>query len=125
MIKDKIPQSIQDFMEETIITFHDADFNIIRANETAQKILELPPLEETKIKCYKYFHGKDCPIKECPSFKCQLTREPAIFEIFEPHLYRCIEIRAFPRFDRNGEFIGLIHFVRDTTNKRSPSHKCC
>ena len=125
--EDNILQSKQDFytIDETIITFHDKNFNIIRANKTAQKILGLPPLDGKEIKCYKYYHGKDCPPKKCPSCKCLLTREPVIFEIFEPHLNKCIEIRAFPQFDKNDEFIGMIHFVRDTTDKRILSDKCC
>jgi hypothetical protein len=112
--------------DETIITFHDRNFNIIRANKIAKKILRLPPLDgKEEIKCYKYYHGKNSPPKKCPSFKCLLTREPAIFEIFEPHLNKCIEIKAFPQFDRDGEITGLIHFVRDTTDKRIFSDKCC
>jgi hypothetical protein len=109
----------------TIITFHDKDFNIIRANEAAKKILKLPPLDGAKIKCYKYYHGKNSPPKKCPSCKCLLTREPAMFEIYESHLNKCIEIRAFPQFNRDGEYIGLIHFVRDITDERTLSDKCC
>jgi hypothetical protein len=123
---DNIVQSKQHFnsIDETIITFHDKNFNIIRANKVAKKILKLPPLEGKEIKCYKYYHGKNSPPKNCPSCKCLLTREPAVLEIFEPHLSKFIEIRAFPQFDRDGEFTGLIHFVRDATDKRILSGKC-
>jgi hypothetical protein len=127
-IKDNIFQSRQNFdaAEETMITFHDKNFNIIRANKIAQKILGLPPLLDGKeIKCYKYYHGKDYPPKKCPSCKCLLTKEPVMFEMFEPHLKKCLEIKVFPRFDENGEFKGLIHFVRDTTDTRILSDKCC
>jgi hypothetical protein len=112
-------------INETIITFHDTNFNIISANETAIKILGLPPLDGAEIKCYKYYHGRDYPPEKCPSFKCLLSREPVFFEIFEPHLNKRIEIRAFPQFDENNTFIGLIHFVRDTTNESVVSDKCC
>jgi hypothetical protein len=124
---DHINQSKHNFntIDETIITFHDNNFNIIRANKIAKKILKLPPLDGKEIKCYQYYHGKNFPPKKCPRCKCVLTREPAIFEIFEPHLSKCIEIRAFPQFDRDGEFAGFIHFVRDITDKRILSGKCC
>jgi hypothetical protein len=112
-------------IDETIITVHDANFNIISANETAKKILGLPPLDGANIKCYKYYHGRDYPPKKCPSCKCLLSREPVFFEFFEPHLNKRIEIRAFPQFDENDKFIGLIHFVRDTTDESVLSDKCC
>jgi PAS domain-containing protein len=106
-----------DIMGETMITFHDKDFNIITANKTAREILGLPSLIGTGIKCYKYFHGTDSPPEQCPSCKCLLSGEPVFFEIFEPHLNKCIQIRTFPQFDENNAFMGLIHFVRDITHE--------
>ncbi|MEN8265028.1 MAG: PAS domain S-box protein, partial [Nitrospirota bacterium] len=44
-----------------MITIHDSDFNIIRSNRAAKKILGLPFLEIRDAKCYKYYHGKDHP----------------------------------------------------------------
>jgi hypothetical protein len=53
---DHINQSKQNFnvntIDEAIITFHDNNFNIIRANKIAKKILKLPPLDGKEIKCY-------------------------------------------------------------------------
>jgi hypothetical protein len=112
-------------IDKTIITYHDANFNIISANETAKKILALPPLEEAEIKCYKYYHGRDYPPKNCPACKCLLSREPVFFKIIEPHLNKHIEIRVFPQFDENDKFIGSIHFVRDSSVERLLSDKCC
>jgi len=108
-----------------MITIHDRDFNIIRANRAAREILKLPDLEVNKvIKCFKYYHGKDCPPEGCPSCECLRTGKPAVFELFEPHINRHIEIRAMPRFDDKGQIIGLIHIVRDITEqKRSEKEK--
>jgi len=70
-----------------MITIHDKDFNIIRANKAAKEILKLPSLEVTKaIKCYEYYHGTDCPPENCLSCACLTTGAPNSFEIFEPHL---------------------------------------
>ena len=59
-----ISQSTQDWEDtfDTIadmITVHDKDFNVIRANKAAQKILGLPFLEResSDVKCFKYYHG--------------------------------------------------------------------
>ena len=81
------------------ITVHDKDFNIIRFNKAAERMLGLPDsLIPKELKCYKCYHGKNSPPAECPSCRCLDTGEQAIFEIFEPHLNRHIEIRAIPRF---------------------------
>lgn len=122
--EDNIPTRHNiDTLNETIITVHDANYNIISANEKAQRILRLPPLDGTRIKCYTYYHGLNYPPKECPSCKCLLTGEPVFIEIFESHLNKFIEIRAFPQFDENNNFMGSIHFVRDTTDKHISLHK--
>lgn len=114
-----------DTIGETIITYHDKDFNIIRANKTAIEMLGLPALHGAHVKCYEYYHGKDSPPEHCPSCKCLLSGEPVFFEFYEPHLHKCIQIRAFPEFDENNEYKGLIHFVRDITHESRLSDERC
>lgn len=102
-----------------VITIHDKDFNIIYANDEAKKILALPDLEMTKaIKCYNYYHGTICPPKGCPSCDCVITGTPAVFELFEPHLNKHVEIRAIPRYDNEKQIIGVIHILRDITERK-------
>jgi PAS domain S-box-containing protein len=101
-----------------MITIQDRDFNIIRANKSAGEILDLPFSKLTKAKCYEYYHGRDCPPEECISCECFETEKPAAFEYFEPHLDKFLEIRAIPRFDNNDQMIGLIHIVRDISERK-------
>ncbi|MBI4838780.1 MAG: PAS domain-containing protein [Nitrospirae bacterium] len=121
--KNKISEAMQDW-ENTfntitdMITVHDKDFNIIRANKAAEQILGLPFLQSVKAKCYEYYHGAEYPPENCPSCTCLKTNEPASFELFEPHLDKSLEIRAIPRFDNNNNLIGLIHVVRDITEHK-------
>jgi signal transduction histidine kinase len=118
-----IRQSIHNW-EETfdnitdMITIHDKDFNIIYANKSAEKILDLPISKIGKSKCFKHYHGKESPPRGCPSCACLKTGEPVAFEVFEPHLNRDIEIRAMPQFNNDGELIGLIHIVRDISERK-------
>jgi PAS domain S-box-containing protein len=102
-----------------MITIHDRDFNIIRANKAAQEILGLPSLEVSEaIKCYSYYHGMDSPPRSCLSCTCLQSGQPTSFEMFEPHLNRYLEVRAMPRYDDHHEVIGIIHVIRDITERK-------
>jgi diguanylate cyclase (GGDEF)-like protein/PAS domain S-box-containing protein len=121
-VSEVILQSMQDW-EDTfnsitdMITIHDRDFNIVRANKAAEKILGLPFLLPG-IKCYKYYHGKDDPMTGCPSCDCLKTGMPVSFEIFEPYLNMYLEIQSIPRFDANNKLSGLLHAVRDISERK-------
>ena len=102
-----------------MVTVHDKDWNIIRANKSAEKILGLPFMQTTEDrKCFKYYHGTEKPPEGCPSCNCLTSGTSATFELFEPHLNMFIEIRAIPMFDSNNNLIGLIHVVRDVTERK-------
>jgi PAS domain S-box-containing protein len=102
-----------------IITLHDEDFNIIYANKSAQKMLNIPLLQDSKLhKCFSYYHGTKCPPDGCPSCNCLKTGLPAAFEIFEPYLNMYIEIRSMPRLDKDNRLVGLIHIARDITERK-------
>ncbi|MFZ4400355.1 MAG: ATP-binding protein [Bacteroidales bacterium] len=102
-----------------IITIHDKDFNIISANKAGKEILNLPALENhLKLKCYSYYHGTECPPAECPTCNCALRGLPGAIELFEPHLNRYLEIRAIPRIGPENEIVGLIHIVRDISERK-------
>ena len=102
-----------------IITIHDKDFNILYANKSAEKVLGLPSMEINKVlKCFSFYHGTDCPPSGCPSCDCVKSGKPAVFELYEPHLGRNIEIRAMARFDEKNRIIGVIHICRDITERK-------
>ena len=101
-----------------MITIHDKEFNIIRANKTAIETLNIDLLENTTAKCYKIFHGKNSAPDNCLSCKCYETKKPASFEMFEPHLDKFLEVRAMPRFDDDHQVIGVIHVIRDITERK-------
>jgi PAS domain S-box-containing protein len=101
-----------------MITIHDNEFNIVRANKAAQKILGLSIAGVTDAKCYQYYHGKDSPPEDCPSCECYTTGKSAAFETYEPHLDRHLEVRAMPRLDGDKRMTGLIHVIRDITERK-------
>ena len=123
MLEEQVLQSKQDW-EDTfntitdMITVHDKDFNIIRANKAAEQALGLPLLAASPVKCYEKYHGTDHPPAGCASCQSLATGAPTNVEVFEPHLNKFIEIRAIPRFDSRNNLTGLIHVVRDITRRK-------
>jgi PAS domain S-box-containing protein len=101
-----------------MITIHDKDFNIIRANKAAADTLGLPVLGSGKVKCHQFYHGQDNPPDNCLSCDCFETEAPVAFETYEPHLDKFLEIRAMPLFDQNMQVKGLIHVIRDITERK-------
>jgi two-component system, cell cycle sensor histidine kinase and response regulator CckA len=102
-----------------MITIHDKDFNIVRHNKAAAQALRLPDcLSSDRVKCFEYYHGTGAPPEGCPSCRCLLTGKQAVFETFEPHLNIFMELRAIPRLDATNRLTGLIHIVRDITERK-------
>ncbi len=101
-----------------MITIHDKDFNIILANKAAADTLGLPVLGSGKVKCHQFYHGKDRPPDNCLSCDCFQTEAPVSFETYEPHLDKFLEVRAMPRFDHDMQVKGLIHVIRDITERK-------
>jgi PAS domain S-box-containing protein len=120
-IEEELMQSKLDWEEtfDTIsdmVTIHDTNFNIIRANKAAREILKLDISEINKsLKCYSAYHGKSFPPEKCPSCACVTTGTSGTYELFEPKFDKHFEIRAMPRLSTNGKLLGVSHIVRDIT----------
>lgn len=100
------------------ITVHDTDFNVIRANKAAEKILGLQFLKIMGQKCYRLYHDSDSPLEDCASCMVLKTGKPSTVEKFEPYLNKFIEIKAFPLFDDDHQIIKVVHVIRDITEHR-------
>ncbi len=122
-MEEAISKSEQDWQDvfntiTDMITLHDADFNIIRANKAAEKILGLPCITSTRAKCHRVYHGAERPLEDCPGCRVLMTGEPATISIFEPALNMFLEMQAIPRFDEKKRLTGIIHIVRDITERK-------
>jgi len=123
LIEEFIEQSKKDWEStfdsiEDMITIHDREFNIIRANRAAQKLHDLPFDKIINTKCHLLYHGSETPPRTCPSCESMKTGFPSVHEFFEPFLNMHVEVTSIPRFDTNNQFVGLIHIVRDITKRK-------
>ncbi len=100
------------------ITIHDKDFNVIRANKAAERILGLQYLKILGQKCYRLYHDSASRPEDCASCKVLKTGEPSSVEEFEPHLNKFIEMKAYPIFDGDNQIIKLVHVIRDITEQK-------
>ncbi|MFH1594135.1 MAG: ATP-binding protein [Candidatus Omnitrophota bacterium] len=101
-----------------IVTVHDLDYNILRANKAAESVFGLSLKELIATKCYKVYHKRDCPPEGCPSCSTLKTGKASTVEVYEPSLGIYVEIKAFPRFDEKKNLIGVVHIVRDITQRK-------
>jgi len=121
--EELIRMSKQDWIDtfdtiDDIITVHDKNFNIIKTNKAAESAFGISVKEIVKSKCFSVFHGKDNPPDDCPSCTCMDKGKPITNEYYEPHLNKYLEIKAIPRLDPYNKPMGIIHIVRDITNRK-------
>jgi PAS domain S-box-containing protein len=100
------------------ITIHDRDFNILYANKASEEMLSLALHKILKQKCFSSYHGSTKPPPYCPSCNTLKSGKPCVTEMFEPKLNKYLEIKALPRFDKDKRLIGLVHVVRDITERK-------
>jgi signal transduction histidine kinase len=123
-MEDKLRQSEQEWIDTfntitDMITLHDKDFNILKANAAARQMLNLPLLEAgVQAKCHQFYHGQPEPPDDCASCQCFKTGKPASFDVYEPHLGKLLEFRAIPRFDADGQLTGVLHVSRDISERK-------
>ena len=100
------------------ITIHDKDFNIIRANQAAEELLGISMQSVLRQKCFLSYHGTDSPPVKCPSCRTAQTGVESTTEIYESHLDKYLEIKALPRIDEDRNLMGVVHVVRDITDRK-------
>jgi PAS domain S-box-containing protein len=105
------------------ITIHDSDFNIIRANRAAEKILGLSLDNILQQKCFLSYHGTQDPPAACPSCMTARSGKESVTQMYEPNLDKYIEIKALPRFNKQRELIGVVHVVRDITSQKKAEER--
>jgi len=100
------------------ISIHDKDHVIVRANQATRTLLGIGDGAMEGRKCFEIFHGTSEPIAGCPACEARRTGKATTVNLFEPALNKYLEITALPRPGRNGDGDGIIHVVRDITERK-------
>ncbi len=100
------------------ITIQDRHLTVVRAKKAAAEILGLSFAEIIGRKCYTLFHGLDNPPESCAGCQTLKSGRPATFEMFEPHVNKFLEIKAYPQTNESHEITRLVHLIRDISTRK-------
>jgi PAS domain S-box-containing protein len=102
-----------------MISIHDEENNVIRANKAFSENMGLSPHELINRKCYDLMHhGASSPITDCPHLRTLQDQVPASEEVYDEITKKTFSVSTFPYFSPDGEIIGSIHIARDITEEK-------
>lgn len=110
-------ENVFDAMED-LISIHDEDFNIIRANKAIARRFKMDIRKIIGKKCYRIFHGTSEPLKNCPHVKSRETKQICTEEVEDSHMGGIFQITAFPQCDASGNFLGAVCVAKDITKQK-------
>ena len=108
-----------------MVSIHDKDFKIIRANKSFAKAFNMKQEEIIGKTCYELIHGTKEPPPFCPHKRTLDTGKPKRKEFFEPHLGIYIEVSTSPLFDENGQVMATVHIAKDVTERKQVEENLC
>ncbi|MBN1127359.1 MAG: PAS domain-containing protein, partial [Chitinispirillaceae bacterium] len=91
------------------------DQKILRCNRTMAELFQKPIEEMVGRFCYEVVHGTKAPILGCPVLRMKQTLARETMEL--PVNGRWFEVSVDPILDDEGTLSGIVHCVRDMTEK--------
>jgi len=88
---------------DEVITIHDRNMRILRANKAAGQLLGLDPAELAGKYCYQVFRSGDRPCPGCPEVLSRLTETPYRASILHEKLGKTYAVTAYPLSEAQGE----------------------
>ncbi|MBI5870611.1 MAG: PAS domain-containing protein [Actinobacteria bacterium] len=100
------------------VSVHDMNFRIVHANRAMAELLGTTKAELVGSTCYKAIHHSGMPFIQCPQKEVIQTGESVSIEIEDPALKKFFRLSMNPVFDSEGSVIGLVHVLRDITERK-------
>lgn len=98
------------------IVLIDRSFNILRSNNRFPIDRDLNEEDEKSQKCYKKIWGRDKKCDECMMDETIRTEKPA-YKRVQTDSGRIFDIFYYPVFNEQNQIAGIIHHVKDVTEK--------
>ena len=98
-----------------IITIHDKDYRIVRANKAFYERFNISVEKLSDRKCYEIFHGTSEPWPTCPLTKTAESLKPEHVEVSDPGMGGSFIVSTYPILDEKGKFCGAVHQTKDIT----------
>jgi diguanylate cyclase (GGDEF)-like protein/PAS domain S-box-containing protein len=100
------------------ISIHDKDFKVVRVNRAFEELCGLRNGDVIGRKCYELVHGCGQPPEQCPHLKLAGNFGPRVEEFYEAKLDKYFEVSVWPRQDHLGKLIGVVHAMKDITERK-------
>jgi PAS domain S-box-containing protein len=100
------------------ISIHDVNFNILDANQSLAKILNITPFELIGKKCYEVIHHLSEPLKGCPYLQTIETKRVSSTDVEIPLLKKEFNISIYPLFNSEIGLKGFVHIMRDINEQK-------
>ena len=113
-------RNIKDQWEKTfdaiddVVTIHDHEMRIIRANKAAGDLFGVNPTELLGKHCYEVFRGGSEPCAECPELLSRTDLSNHRANICHANLNKTFAAASFPLVEATG-LTGFVHIAKDIT----------
>ncbi len=102
-----------------IITVHDKDLHIVRANGAFYEKLNLNVEQLSDKQFCELFRGIDRPWQNSPLVRSIKSLQPESEEVEDPNLGGIFLVSAYPLIDERGDFYGIVHLAKDITSQKN------
>ncbi len=96
----------------------DKNFRITKANKAMSAFLKLPLEKIIGNYCYELMYGTSWPPPECPMAKLRRSMKHEEAELYLEPRNIWVQVTADPVLDENGGLLGVVHIMRDITERK-------
>lgn len=110
-------ESTFDAIDE-IVTIHDLEMRIVRANKAAGVLFNIQPTELIGKHCYAIFRNAAEPCEGCPEIYALRHKKTYRGEIQHDNLGKIFEVSSSPILNADNQLIGSVHIAKDITEQK-------
>lgn len=101
---------------DDVVTVHDLDMQIIRANKAAGDLFQVAPAELIGKQCYELFRGTSEACQGCPEISARKDQANQQANIYHENLGKTFSVSSYPLVEQGG-IIGFVSIAKDITEQ--------